>query len=779
MAPYGRMMFGPNGWKTQPSRIFPSDTGVGLLKRPLVEELSIGFVGTYPPTKCGIATFTAALSRAMVPDGSSHRAIIVNCTDRPGTSPQAPEVVAELVQGSSASRTAAAAALAGVDVVVLQHEFGIFGGEDGNEVIDFVEQLTVPVIAVLHTVPRRPSHGQRVVVERLAQLADRVVVQSAAARARLLEMHMIEPERVSVIPHGATANLSVDVQAPDPARSPIVLTWGLIGPSKGIEWGIEAMALLRDLDPQPRYVIAGQTHPRILETVGEEYRDSLVARAVELGVDHMVEFDNSYCDAAAILARIRDADVVLLPYLSREQVVSGVLVEAIASGKPVVSTRFPHAAELLRPGSGILVHHEDAEGIAAALRGLFTDPALAAQTGAVAREQAPSLFWENVGKTYLLLANEVAGRPEPVGEPVIPVPSFAHLLRMSDDVGVFEHAKLTEPRLEHGYCTDDVARALIAVMREPHRTPELERLAATYLTFIETAQLPDGRFHNRRSAKGLWHEVGVDDTNGRAIWALGVVTADATHGEQRERARDLFEAAAGFRTPSPRANAFTVLGAVELLEAKPQRPVGRAWDLLEAAADGLGRVSATRAWPWPEARLAYANAVLAEARLAAGVALGDEPLVSEALELLAWLVQTETNGDYFSFAPVGGWALGEPRPGFDQQPIEAAAMADACARAFDVTGDPRWATWGIRAAEWFLGANDAGVPLLDAAHGGGKDGLGPDGTNENQGAESTLAMITAFQQARRLQTATRKASSSSDVSTLAAPTHRSAAPYVR
>ena len=557
------------------------------------------------------------------------------------------------------------------------------------------------------------------------------------------------------------------------------MTWGLIGPSKGIEWGIEAIALLRDLDPQPRYVIAGQTHPRILETVGEEYRDSLVARAVELGVDHMVEFDNSYCDAAGILERIRDADVVLLPYLSREQVVSGVLVEAIASGKPVVSTRFPHAAELLRQGSGFLVAHEDAEAIAAALRGLFTDPALAAQTGAVARKQAPSLFWENVGGSYLMLANEVAGRPEPAGDLVVPAPSFAHLLRMSDEIGVFEHAKLTEPRLEHGYCTDDVARALIAVMREPHRSPELERLAETYLSFIEHAQLPNGGFHNRRSAKGLWHEIGVDDTIGRALWALGVVSADASHGEQRDRARALFEAAASFRSTSPRANAFTVLGAVELLEAKPHRPVGRTWELLEAAADGLGRVSPSLGWPWPEARLAYANAVLAEARLAAGVSLGDEPLVAEALDLLAWLVQTETNGDHFSFAPVGGWAPGEPRPGFDQQPIEAAAMADACARAFDVTGDPRWASRAIRAAEWFLGANDAGVPLLDEAHGGGKDGLGPDGTNENQGAESTLAVITAFQQARRLQAAIRKASSTSDVTTLAAPTHRSAAPYVR
>ncbi len=402
-----------------------------------------------------------------------------------------------------------------------------------------------------------------------------------------------------------------------------------------------------------------------------------------------------------------------------------------------------------------------------------------ARTAAVARWQAPSLFWENVGTTYLLLANDVAGRPAPAGEPVMPPPPFAHLLRMSDETGVFEHAKLTEPRLEHGYCTDDVARALIAVMREPHRPSGLERLAATCLDFIERAQLPDGRFHNRLSLDGLWHEVGADDTIGRALWALGVVAADAAHGEQRRRARAMFEAAAGFRTRSPRANAFIVLGAAELLAAKPQRPSAGVWELLEAAAAGLGRLAPDPNWPWPEARLAYANAVLAEARLVAGVTLGDDVFVAEGLELLSWLVDTETSGDHFSFTPVGGWAPGEPRPAFDQQPIEAAAMADACARAFDATGDSVWATRAIRAAAWFLGANDAGVPLFDVTSGGGKDGLSSDHANENQGAESTLALITALQQARRLQAAARKAPRSSDVSTLAAPTQRSAAPYVK
>ncbi len=750
------------------------------MKQPTVEQLSVGFVGTYPPTKCGIATFTASLAKAMAPAGSGRRATVVSCVGVPGVLQYPSEVAAELVSGSSASREAVVALLNEVDVVVLQHEFGIFGGEDGSEVVDLVAGLSVPVVVVLHTVPRRPTPGQREVVEQLAQLADRVVVQSAAARIRLLEMHKIEPEGVCVIPHGAPANLAAAVPFPDPVRSPVVLTWGLLGPSKGIEWGVEAMALLRDVEPRPRYVVVGQTHPRILETRGEEYRDSLVAQAVALGVDHLVEFDNAYRDTASILARIREADIVLLPYLSREQVVSGVLVEAIASGKPVVSTRFPHAQELLGQGSGILVPHESAEGIADALRSLLTDPALASRTAAVSRRQAPSLFWENVGTSYLRLASEVVRAPARVSELKLPPPSFAHLLRISDDAGVFEHAKLTVPRLDHGYCTDDVARALIAVMREPHRPPELERLAATYLAFLERAQLADGRFHNRLSVQRRWlDDVGVDDTVGRALWALGVVSGGATTREQRVRACALFERGAGFRTQSPRANAFAVLGAVELLAARPRLPAGRTWELLEAAVAGLGRLAPDPDWPWPEARLAYANAVLAEARLAAGVTLGDDRLVAEALGQLDWLVETETSGGHFSFTPVGGWAPGSPRPGFDQQPIEAAAMADACARAYTVTGEPRWAYRGLRAAAWFLGANDVGAPLLDPVSGGGKDGLRPHGPNENQGAESTLALITALQQGRRLQAALRRAATTSVVVTLAAPTQRSAAPYVR
>ena len=417
-----------------------------------------------------------------------------------------------------------------------------------------------------------------------------------------------------------------------------------------------------------------------------------MAQAVALGVDHLVEFDNAYRDTASILARIREADIVLLPYLSREQVVSGVLVEAIASGKPVVSTRFPHAQELLGQGSGILVPHESAEAIADALRSLLTDPALAARTAAVSRRQAPSLFWENVGASYMRLASEVVRKPaRRLRELKLPPPSFAHLLRISDDAGVFEHAQADgaaararvlhrrrRPRAHRGHAGAAPAARARAARRHVPRVP---RACAASPTAASTTGSPSER---------RWlDDVGVDDTVGRALWALGVASGGATTREQRVRAHALFERGAGFRTPSPRANAFAVLGAVELLAARPRLPVGRTWELLEAATAGLGRLAPDPDWPWPEARLAYDNAVLAEARLAAGVALGDDRLVAEALGLLDWLVETETSGGHFSFTPVGGWAPGEPRPGFDQQPIEAAAMADACARG--VRGDRRTA----------------------------------------------------------------------------------------
>jgi glycosyltransferase involved in cell wall biosynthesis len=732
----------------------------------------IGLVGTYPPTRCGIATFNASLADAITSAAPACRIGVVACADGRPRLRDSGDIVAELQSGSVDSRATAVRALADFDIAIVQHEFGIYGGPDGSEVVSLLRELSVPSIVVLHTVLRRPTPEQRRIVEQLGRLADQLVVQSGAARVRLLEQYAVDAERVRTIPHGARLNFASE-RARDDRRAPVVLTWGLLSAGKGIEWGVDAMAMLSDLEPAPRYVVTGQTHPKVLELHGEEYRDGLRARAAELGVADRVELDDSYRDTRSLLARIREADVVLLPYHSREQVVSGVLVEALASGKPVVATRFPHAEELLAGGAGMLVPHDDAEAIAEALRRLLTDDETAARAAAAAHREGEQLSWESVGARYLELASELL-HPAPV-----PAPRFGHLLDLSDSTGVFEHAKGTAVRREHGYCTDDVARALVVLMREPERPPRLERLAETCLWFLEQAQRPDGRFHNRRSPTGGWLDgAGPDDSTGRALWAAGEAAAAATTQEQRARAGRLLEAGAGFRSRWPRANAFAILGAVALLAAAPARPAA-AHALLGAAAAGLGRVSRDRGGPWPEPRLAYANAVLADARIAAGVELADDGLLEEGLQLLEWLVGVETRGAHFSFTPVGGWAPGEPRPGFDQQPIEAATMTDACARAFDATGDPVWADRAQVAAAWFLGRNDVGVPLLDARTGGCKDGLERDGVNENEGAESTIALIGALQQARRVQAAARRASISVEASTSAAPTQRSAAPYVR
>jgi hypothetical protein len=358
----------------------------------------------------------------------------------------------------------------------------------------------------------------------------------------------------------------------------------------------------------------------------------------------------------------------------------------------------------------------------------------------------------------------------------LPPPPFSHLLALSDDIGVFEHARFTAPRIEHGYCTDDVARALAVLAREPRRPQELERLTETCITFLERAQLPNGRFYNRLSAvTGEWSELGSDDADGRALHGLGL--ASALPNRLARRAFACFERAAGLDSPSPRANAWAVLGACAALGSVPGHREATA--LLRRGHERIGTVSRDPRWPWPQARLAYDNARLTEARIAAGVALGNASLLDEGLALLEWLVSTESLGNHFSFTPAGGRGPGELPPGFDQQPLEAGSMADACAAAYHATGDERWAGLTLLAAEWFLGANDTGVPLYDPASGGCCDGLMRDGRNENQGAESTLALIGACQAATRVEAALLlNASSNSSIDTSAAPTLLSAAPYV-
>ena len=362
-----------------------------------------GFVSTYPPTQCGLATFSSALRTALVGESSADGPV-VRLVEAAAPRP-AREVVAQLVTSDRASLQGAVGALNRCDVTVVQHEFGVYGGRDGDEVLDLLDQLRVPSIVVLHTVLSTPTAHQREVLESVVARADAVVVMARTAMDRLVSGYRVDASKVRLIPHGATGGRQATAAVTFSTGKPTILTWGLLGPGKGVEWGIEAMALLADLRPAPRYVVAGQTHPKVLEHAGEAYRDGLNARTRRLGLETTVTFDGHYRQTADLARLVQSADVVLLPYDSTEQVTSGVLIEAVAAGKPVVATQFPHATELLSDGAGLLVPHRDPVAIAAALRSIITRQDLAASMASAAAASAPSLRWSAVADQYRILAH--------------------------------------------------------------------------------------------------------------------------------------------------------------------------------------------------------------------------------------------------------------------------------------------------------------------------------------------------------------------------------------
>lgn len=370
---------------------------------------AIAFVSTYPPTRCGLATFTASLSASVRAVGA--RVGVVRVVDEPIIDRDPPEVVARLVNGSAAARNQVAEVLADYDVVCVQHEYGIYGGPSGAEVLDVIASSPVPVITVLHTVLAQPTAEQRDVLDAVCESSSHLVVMSEATRERLCTIYGVRRERVSVIPHGARRN-----PGPPPLSRPThtALTWGLLGPGKGIEWAIDAIALLGDLDPAPHYHVVGDLHPKVVERDGTAYLDALRARARARGVADRVHFIGGYRDPDELLELIHAADVVVLPYETREQVTSGVLVEALAAGRLVVASQFPHAVELLSPGAGSAVRHEDPQAIAAALRQLLNDPEHARMTAWRASETAKAFEWPKVAARHVALASEVAASRRPV-----------------------------------------------------------------------------------------------------------------------------------------------------------------------------------------------------------------------------------------------------------------------------------------------------------------------------------------------------------------------------
>ena len=735
------------------------------------DRTRVAIIGSYVPRRCGIATFSADLAAAIA--GTGKAAVdVVAMNDRSDEYAYPDEVKFEIPQNVLDSYRKAADFLNMnlVDVVCVQHEFGIYGGADGAHVLKLLRQLRMPVVTTLHTVLEKPSERQRGVIRELTDASDRLVVMTDTGRRFLEEVYDVPPSRIDVIPHGipdlpfVDPNFYKDQFGVDGRK--VILTFGLLGPSKGIETMIRALPSVTAAHPDAVYVVVGATHPHVRQASGESYRRSLQKLAAELDVDRHLIFHERYVNLTELCEWLGAADVYVTPYPNKDQIVSGTLAYAMGAGKAVVSTPYWHAAEMLADRRGALVAFNDPDELARALIRLLDDERERHATRKRAYMFTRAHTWPNVGVRYVELFDRVrrerGTRPKPVfaarterdRSQALPAIPLAHLERLTDDVGILQHAKYFVPRREHGYCTDDNARALIVALklrRHVENPSALDTLIVRYLAFLEHAfNAERGVFRNFLGYDRRWlEEAGAPDCHGRGIWAAGVAAAETEDRRIKGACLALLRAAlpAIDAVPDLRSRAMALLGlAAAHTELKGDRALKAA---LRQHAERLLVTFEERAsdaeWPWPEDWLTYANAVLPHGLIAAGMALGRPDMVAAGTAALRWLMGVQTLDG--RFVPIGndGWYFrGGPRARFAQQPIEADTSVSACAAAYRATGDTFWIGEASRAYRWFVGYNDLGVPVCDESTGGCRDGLGPSGVNENQGAESTLAWLHAL-----------------------------------
>jgi len=740
----------------------------------LVTPSRITVFGDYPPRLCGIATFTRDLCEALsaAAPGSECHAAAVNDNLEGYAYPARVRYELQEKDLNCYRRVADQLNFDNVDVLCVQHEFGIYGGPAGSHLLALLKEVRMPVVTTLHTVLQHPDHAQRKVMEELAKWSRRLVVMAEKGAEILREVYQIPDSKIEVIPHGIA-----DIPRHDPEASKaqlgvggrtVLLTYGLIGPGKGIEHVIEALPEIVAAHPQVVYLVLGATHPHLLAREGERYRRGLEWLAEERGVKEHVIFYNRYVTSEDLKEFIRATDIYLTPYQNEAQITSGTLAQVFGAGKAVISTPYWHARELLSDGKGSLVPFGAPAAIAAAVQGYLDDPVQLERVRREAWAAGREMIWPVVARRYLECFRQVcrekqaaprtafggwtaAARPRD-----LPVPRLDHVARMTDGTGMFQHALFTVPDFRHGYCTDDNARALIlgCLHHDLGSRPQMERLknlTTVYLAFLADALSRDsGRFRNFMGFDRRWLEdAGSEDSHGRALWALGTGVSRSQPPGQRALSKMLFEIALPTVTDfhSPRAWAFSLLGLHEFLRAYPEHQEARnVRATLTAELVRLWTESATELWPWFEPIATYDNARLSQALILAGQAMPHPEALEIGLSSLRWLVsiQKTPTGCFRPIGSNGFYHRDGARADYDQQPVEAQAMVSACLDASRVTGDPAWDREARRAFEWFLGRNDLGQSLYDAVSGGCSDGLHPDRVNENQGAESTLAFHLAL-----------------------------------
>jgi glycosyltransferase involved in cell wall biosynthesis len=736
----------------------------------------IAFIGNYLPRQCGIATFTTDLCESIADEYKGTACIALPVNDNEAGYEYPSRVRFELIEKDIESYRRAADFLNinNVDMVLLQHEYGIFGGRAGSYILTLLRELRMPVVTTLHTILREPNPDQRRVLEEIVSLSDRVVVMSERGAEFLQSIYHVSPDKIDLIPHGIP-----DIPFVDPSfhkdlfgveGKTVLLSFGLLSANKGIENVISALPAILAKHPNVVYIVVGATHPHVIENEGETYRLSLQWLAHEKGVDGSVIFYNRFVSLEELVQFISASDIYITPYLDVAQITSGTLAYTLGAGKAVISTPYWYAEEMLADERGVLVPFGDPQALAEQVIDLLDNESKRHAMRKRAYLFGRDMIWSQVARRYMKTFERaraerrhfaqaefaVKALDKRVGE--LPPLKLDHLRHLTDDTGILQHAIFTIPNYREGYTTDDNARALmVSALLEEIGNTEAVDLATRYLAFTWYAfNSETRRFRNFMDYQRNWlEETGSDDSHGRALWALGLVLGRSNTPTLHNMAGRVFQQSllAILETTSPRAWAFALIGIHEYLgRFAGDRRVSQVQEELAGRLLSLYRDNRVDGWNWFEDKLTYCNAVLSHVMLLCGQSIPNPEMTKVGLESLRWLAELQhADMEGRHFVPIGSngfYQRGGERARFDQQPVEVQAMVSACLEAHRITGNKSWRVEARRAFEWFLGRNDLHLPVYDPTTGGCRDGLHPDRPNENQGAESTLAFLQSLLELR-------------------------------
>jgi len=731
--------------------------------------MKIAYISTYPPRECGIATFNYNLMHAINANFPQRKltdsGFVVALNDSEDIDEyEYPEEVKYVIRQNNQKDYIRAANYinnSAADACILEHEFGIYGGESGIYILPLINRIEKPLITILHTVLREPSYVQRIIIRELAEQSSKIIVMSNRAVEFLTTIYDVPAEKIQIIEHGVP-----DVEAPEvnPVKSlsqfknhRVLLTFGLISRNKGLETVIRALPKIVEKHPDVMYVVLGNTHPGVIKNSGEEYRDHLKSLAKLLGVAQNLSFINQFVEEKELVNYLTAAEIYVTPYLNEAQITSGTLSYAVGSGAAVVSTPYWHATELLADNRGRLFDFKDSEALADTVVELLDQERLLNELKQNAYEYGLHLRWPVIGSEYIKVAQIASQthdfsdrilRNSIVDPEILPKFSLTHVIRLTDDTGIVQHAKYGIPNLKEGYCLDDNARALIMALMAYQRNKSREafELLPVYLSYIHYMQLEDGNFRNFLSFNREYlDEVGSEDSFGRTVWSLGYLINCAASNSYREFALELFHRSfKHFKAlVHLRGMANTIIGVCLYLKAVPtdEGMVNQLVDLTQPLIDAYERTHSDD-WQWFEEKMTYDNAILPLALLHSAEITGNEKAKQIALIAMAFLDKITLSNGYLN--PVGneGWYhRGGEFPVYDQQAIETMAMVLMYFQAYELFRKPEYIEKMFLCYKWFLGENTLRAPLYDHETKGCCDGLLPTGINRNQGAESTLAYL--------------------------------------